>query len=75
MARWIAQQLAQRNGIGAQLNFPLPARFLWRVLQAWLLEAPDATGFDRDALLWRVCRQLPDLLDRPAFTPLNSLSC
>jgi len=70
MARWIAQQLAQRNGIGAQLDFPLPARFLWRVVQAWLPETPDATGFDKNALLWRVYRQLPELLDRPAFAPL-----
>jgi len=71
MARWIAQRLAQRNGIGAQLDFPLPARFLWRVLQAWLPDAPDATRFDKDALLWRVYKQLPDLLDRPAFAALT----
>ncbi len=71
MARWIAQRLAQRNGISAQLDFPLPARFLWRVLQAWLPAAPDATRFDTDALLWRVYKQLPDLLDQPAFASLT----
>jgi len=70
MARWIAQQLAQRNGIGARLDFPLPARFLWRVLQAWLPDAPDANRFDKGPLLWRVCKQLPELLDRPAFASL-----
>ncbi|WP_089726565.1 exodeoxyribonuclease V subunit gamma [Candidatus Thiosymbion oneisti] len=70
MARWIAQQLAQHNGISAQLDFPLPARFLWRVLQVWLPDAPDATRFDKGALLWRVYKQLPDLLDRSAFAPL-----
>jgi len=71
MTRWIAQQLAQRNGISTRLDFPLPARFLWRVLQAWLPDAPGATRFDKDALLWRVYKQLPDLLDRPAFAPLT----
>lgn len=71
LARWIAQQLAQRNGISAQLDFPLPARFLWRVLQAWLPDAPDVTRFDKGALLWRVYKQLPDLLDRSAFAPLT----
>jgi len=70
VARWIAQQLAQRNGISAQLDFPLPARFLWRVLQAWLPAAPDATRFDQGILLWRVYKQLPDLLDQSAFAPL-----
>jgi len=71
MARWIAQQLAQHNGISAQLDFPLPARFLWRVLQAWLPDAPDATRFDKGALLWRVYKQLPVLLDQSAFAPLT----
>ena len=37
MARWVAQQLAQSNGISARLEFPLPASFLWQVLKAWLL--------------------------------------
>ncbi len=70
MARWIAQQLAQHNGISARLDFPLPAGFLWRVLQAWLPETPDATRFDQGFLLWRVCQQLPDLLERPEFASL-----
>jgi len=71
MARWIAHQLAQRNGISARLDFPLPARFLWRVLQAWLPAAPDVTRFDQGALLWRVYKQLPELLDQSAFAPLT----
>ncbi|MCB2262636.1 MAG: exodeoxyribonuclease V subunit gamma [Candidatus Thiosymbion ectosymbiont of Robbea hypermnestra] len=71
MARWVAQQLAQRNGIAARLEFPLPARFLWRMLQVWLPEAPAAIRFDKGALLWRVRKHLPGLLDRPAFTPLG----
>jgi len=70
MARWIAQQLAQHNGISARLEFPLPAGFLWRVLQAWLPETPDVARFDQGFLLWRVCQQLPDLLGRPEFASL-----
>lgn len=71
MARWVAQQLARHNGIGARLEFPLPASFLWRMLRAWLPDAPDAIRFDKGALLWRVRKHLPDLLDRPAFAPLH----
>ena len=29
MARWLAQGLAQRTGIAANLRFPLPARLVW----------------------------------------------
>jgi exodeoxyribonuclease V gamma subunit len=71
MARWVAQQLARRNGISARLDFPLPASFLWRVLEAWLPDAPDATLFEKGILLWRVRKLLPGLLGQPAFDSLD----
>ncbi len=71
MARWIAQQLAERTGVAANLRFPLPAVFFWEVFQAWLPEPPDLEAFDREALLWRLLRQLPEALDHPAFEPLR----
>lgn len=71
MARWVAQQLAQRNGISTRLEFPLPASFLWQVLQAWLPHAPEATLFDRGTLLWRVRKLIPELLGQPAFASLE----
>ncbi|MCG6862491.1 MAG: exodeoxyribonuclease V subunit gamma [Chromatiaceae bacterium] len=71
MARWVAQQLALRNGISARLEFPLPASFLWQVLEAWLPDAPDATLFGKGTLLWRICRHLPDLLGQSAFVSLD----
>ena len=70
MARWVAQQLAVRNGISARLAFPLPASFLWQVLEAWLPDASDATLFDKGVLLWRVRKLLPGLLGLSAFAPL-----
>lgn len=75
MARWVAQQLAQRIGISARLAFPLPASFLWQVLDAWLPDAPDATLFEKGALLWRVHKLLPDLLSKPAFASLERYLC
>ena len=71
MARWIGQQLALRNGVSACLDFPLPASFLWRVLEAWLPAVPEETLFDKDTLLWRVRKLLPGLLGQPAFAPLE----
>ena len=71
MARWIDQQLAERNGISARTEYPLPANFFWQVLKAWLPEAPESALFDKDALLWRVLRLLPNWLERSAFEPLK----
>ena len=71
MARWVAQQMAQREGICANLEFPFPASFFWQVLKAWIPNVPDQELFDKDALLWRVMRLLPSLLGQPAFAPLQ----
>ena len=71
MARWVAQQIALRTGIGACLDFPLPASFFWQVLKAWLPDAPESSLFDKDALLWRLFRLLPALCKQPAFAPLR----
>lgn len=71
MARWINQRLAELTGIGARLDYPLPAAFFWRVLRAWLPEAPEPEQFDRDALMWRILRILPGLLGEAAFVHLQ----
>ncbi len=64
--RWLAQGLAERSGVAANLDLPLPAAFFWRVLRAWLPQA-RVSPFDRDTLLWRILAELPGLLQRPAF--------
>lgn len=67
MARWLAQSLAERQGIAANLDFPLPASFFWSVLEAWFPDLPLESPLDRESLLWRVMAVLPGLLDQPAF--------
>ena len=67
MAQWVAQQLAFSTGIAAHLQFPLPARFVWDVLQPLTGAAPDEDLFRKPVLRWRVAGLLPHLLDTPAF--------
>lgn len=70
MARWVAQEIARRSGVAANLEFPLPAAFFWRMLLAWLPDAPAQTAYQRDVLAWRIFRLLPGLLSSSEFTPL-----
>ncbi len=70
MARWLAQELALRTGIAANLEFPLPASFAWRVQTAWLPSWPQEDGYDRERLHWRILGLLPRFLARPAFADL-----
>lgn len=71
MARWLAQQLALETGIAANLDFPLPATFVWRVYSAWLPRMPEETRYDREALHWRILALLPEFLPQPAFAELE----
>ena len=71
MARWLSQQLAGYRGVAANLEFPFPAAFVWRVFVASLGASGERSAFDRDALLWRLMAALPGLLDENAFAPLR----
>jgi len=67
MARWLAQGLAQRTGIAANLRFPLPARLVWDLLGCWFEDLPPQSDWDKDRLVWRIFAQLPGLAADPAF--------
>ncbi len=67
MARWLAQGLAERTGIAANLEFPLPARFLWELLGCWVEDLPTESDWDRGRLLWRIFALLDACADDPVF--------
>jgi exodeoxyribonuclease V gamma subunit len=71
MARWLGQQIAMDAGIAANLEFPLPASFVWRIQQAWLGESQETGAFDKDSLRWQVFDLLDGLLAQAAFAPLQ----
>lgn len=58
MARWVSQQIARRDGIAANLQFPLPARFVWQIFAGQLELEDDDRAFDRSVLLWRILAEL-----------------
>ena len=60
-------------GIAAALVISLPSRFLWQVYRAVLgREAvPETSPFDKSRLLWRLMRLLPEVINQPAYAPLQ----
>src|SRR5699024_10312676 len=75
MAQWLKHALASDTGLGiaAGLDVSLPARFLWRTYRSVLAgqHIADRSPLDKDSLVWRLLRQLPNLLSTPAFAPLR----
>jgi exodeoxyribonuclease V gamma subunit len=60
-------------GIAAAIDVQLPARFLWRAYRAALGRdaIPDTSPLDRDALVWRLMRLLPNVVEQAPFAPLK----
>lgn len=54
MARWLSLQLASRCGIAANLEFPLPAVFVWRSFHALFEDLPELDRYQPNRLAWRI---------------------
>lgn len=67
MARWLAQKLAERLGVAANLEFPLPASFVWRLFESQLGALPDASAYGKEVLRWRIMGLLPSLQNESVF--------
>lgn len=72
MARWLSQQIAARKGIAANLEFPLPARFIWRIFSSQLEIADDVQDFNRQTLLWRIFELLGNVAHTPEFAEIRN---
>ena len=63
LGQWLKLQLAQHQGISANLDCILPAAYIWRVYQTFLTDndLPEKSLFDRELLSWRLMRIIPRL--------------
>lgn len=71
-AEWLKIEMAKATGIYAATRVALPARFVWSAYRAVLGpdRVPERPALDRDALVWRLMRLLPDRLVQSLFAPI-----
>jgi exodeoxyribonuclease V gamma subunit len=67
MRRWLAQQIAQRHGICANVSFPFPQKFFGQVLETVIPGTIRSEIFDRDVMTWRIVALLPVLAEHELF--------
>ena len=78
MERWVAQTIAERFGICANVQFPFPRPFLEQAFEALppALVPSANRAWERPALTWAVARQLGELVaadpDAPELAPLRA---
>ncbi|WP_163134158.1 exodeoxyribonuclease V subunit gamma [Agarivorans sp. Alg241-V36] len=71
MAQWLKLQLAEQQGIVANVAFPLPASFIWQMFHLVLQDVPEQSPFNKEAMSWRLMRLLPQRLQQNEFSALQ----
>ncbi|REF26976.1 DNA helicase/exodeoxyribonuclease V gamma subunit [Xenorhabdus cabanillasii] len=71
MSQWLQIQLAEKLGIAANMEFPLPAKFIWQMFTQVLPDVPKEGAFSKDAMKWKLMTLLPSLLTEPEFVALR----
>ena len=57
--QWLKLQLAEKQGICANLDCVLPAHFIWELYRK-LLNQPEHSPLDKDLLSWRLMSLIPE---------------
>ena len=70
MAQWLQLQIAQATGIAANIDFPLPASFIWQQFKEVLQDVPEKSPFNKMSMTWQIMQLLPECLDDPDFAAL-----
>lgn len=71
MAQWLQMTLSQKFGIAANIDFPLPASFIWDMFVRVLPEIPKESAFNKQSMSWKLMTLLPQLLEREDVTLLR----
>ncbi len=72
MGRWLALRLADELGICANVEFQLPAAFIWKAFRRLFPDLPGSSSFSPELLPWRILAEWDDLLEHPAFAELRA---
>ncbi len=72
MARWVSMQLAERNRICANTDFPFPNAFLRYLCRKLLPGMQEDRLFETDAMVFRIMAILPQRLHKPQYSALQS---
>ena len=59
MAQWLKLELAKAFGIAANIDFPLPASFIWEMFTRVLADVPRQSPYNKGAMSWHLMTILP----------------
>jgi len=71
MAQWLQMSLSRRFGIAANIDFPLPASFIWDMFVRVLPDIPGESAFNKQSMSWKLMTLLPALIGGDEFVMLR----
>ncbi|MDG6881441.1 Exodeoxyribonuclease V gamma chain [Phocoenobacter uteri] len=71
MAQWLQMEIAQEQGIAANLEFPFPTRFLWQQYRNLLPNLPKENIFAPHLTVWEIMQLIPNFVKQEAFKALR----
>ena len=75
MQHWLNMSLAERRGISLNIDYALPAQFLWGLIRSLVNKGEDVdqAPFSREAMGWRIYQLLTDkrVCDDDDFVPVT----
>lgn len=71
VGRWLNLQLARQNRISANIDYQLPAGFIWHCLRGLMPGLPEADRFNVQSMQWWLFQRLERDLHGKAFDPLR----
>ena len=72
MKRWLQQQICQATGIAANIEFPLPSRFIWDIFIAQFDDIPELSAYDAEVLRWSLLQLLQQQSEAPQLAVLKA---
>lgn len=72
MAQWLKLEIAQQQGILANVRFPLPASFIWNQYHRFLPQVPEHNAYQKHQLVWHLMAIIPELIEQPVFNSLKN---
>lgn len=71
MARWLNLKIAQQQGIAANIEYPLPTAWMWKLATSVLENTPKLDPLSCDAMSWKIFQCLPELIYNTEFESIS----
>ncbi|WP_133471799.1 exodeoxyribonuclease V subunit gamma [Paraglaciecola marina] len=71
MSQWLKIQIAEKLGIAANIDFPLPSSFIWQLYQAHVEDLPEQSAFTKPNMAWKLMAILPSQFEDAKFASIK----